>query len=168
MPVPPRSGLTRIPVPSAPTMPPMQCTPKTSRASSYLKMFFTVVQKKKQITPATRPSTSEPIEPEKPEAGVTATRPATAPEIAPSTVGLPLMIHSTNIHDIAQAAVAMKVLRNATTAPPAASKFDPALKPNQPNHSKHAPMKLMTSECGAITSRPKPMRLPTIKQPTKP
>src|SRR5579871_2774822 len=168
MPVPPSDGLTRMPVPSAPTMPPMQWTPKTSSASSYLKTFFTVVQKKKQTKPATMPSTSEPMEPAKPEAGVTATRPATAPEIAPSMVGLPFTIHSMNIHAIAQEAVAMKVLRKATTAEPAASRFDPALKPNQPNHKRQAPMKLITSECGAITSRPKPMRLPTIKQPTKP
>ena len=31
-----------------------------------------------------------------PEAGVMATRPATAPEIAPSTLGLPFLIHSAN------------------------------------------------------------------------
>ena len=34
VPVPPSEGLTRIPVRIAPTMPPMQCTPNTSSASS--------------------------------------------------------------------------------------------------------------------------------------
>src|SRR5690242_3766095 len=143
-----------MPVPSAPTMPPMQCTPKTSSASSYLNVFFTVVQKKKQTTPATRPSTSEPIAPAKPDAGVTATRPATAPETTPSIEGFPFTIHSTNIHDSAQAAVAMKVLVKATIAEPAASRFDPALKPNQPNHSRQAPIMVITSECGAMMSLP--------------
>ena len=49
MPAPPRAGLTRMPVASAPTMPPMQWMPKASRLSSYLSAFFTTVQKKKQI-----------------------------------------------------------------------------------------------------------------------
>jgi hypothetical protein len=34
MPVPPSFGFTRMPVMMAPTMPPMQCTPNTSSASS--------------------------------------------------------------------------------------------------------------------------------------
>src|SRR5690606_29818018 len=116
--------------------------------SSYLKMFFTVVQKKKQIAPAMRPSTSAPIGLANPEAGVTATRPATAPEAMPSIEGLPFIFHSTNIHDSAQAAVAMKVLRKATMADPPASRLEPALKPNQPNHKRQAPIMVMTSECG--------------------
>src|SRR5579885_489674 len=154
MPVPPSAGLTRMPVPSAPTMPPMQCTPNTSSASSYLKTLFTVVQKKKQTTPATMPRTREPIEPAKPEAGVTATRPATAPVTTPRVLGFPFTIHSTNIQVSAVIAVQMQVLRKATTAEPEASRFEPALKPNQPNHSKQAPIMVITSECGAMTSLP--------------
>ena len=37
---------------------------------------------------------------------MTATRPATQPDNAPSSEGLPFTIHSTNIHDMAAAAVA--------------------------------------------------------------
>ena len=43
----------------------------------------------KQTTPATMPMTSAPVGSTKPEAGVMATRPATAPEMMPSTLGLP-------------------------------------------------------------------------------
>src|SRR3954470_21534253 len=95
-----------------------------------------------------------PIGPEEPAAAVTATRPATAPDNAPSTDGWPLMIHSANIHDSAAAAVATKELVMASAAPPEASRFDPALKPNQPTHNSDAPIMDMVSECGAISSLP--------------
>ena len=45
---------------------------------------------KEQKKPAARPMSSADIGCTKPEAGVMATRPATAPEIAPRAVGLPL------------------------------------------------------------------------------
>ena len=96
--------------------------------------------KKKQTTPATRPSTIDPIGPAKPEAGVTATRPATAPEIMPSSEGLPLSIHSANIQPSVAAAVATKVLTKASAVVPFASRFDPALKPNQPTQRSEAPI----------------------------
>src|SRR5579883_1710805 len=96
------------------------------------------VQKKKQTTPATRPSTSAPIGPAKPDAGVTATRPATTPEARPSRLGLPLNSHSTSSQASPAAAVATKVLAMASTAPEFASRFEPALKPNQPTHNKDA------------------------------
>ena len=37
---------------------------------------------------------------------------------------------------------------------PLASRFEPALKPNQPTHSRAAPIMVMVSECGAIRSLP--------------
>ena len=64
------------------------------------------------------------------------------------------MIHSANIQDSAAAAVATKELVMASAAPPLASRFDPALKPNQPTHSSEAPIMVMVSECGAIRSLP--------------
>ena len=79
----------------------------------------------------------------KPEAGVTATRPAMAPEMAPSTVGLPRKIHSASGQPIAAAAVAKWVLAKAITARPLAWRAEPALKPNQPTHSRAAPVKLI-------------------------
>src|SRR2546422_5223793 len=51
-----------------------------------------------------------------PDAGVIATSPATAPEAAPSTVGLPRMAHSVNIQPSAAAAVAVLVTTNALVA----------------------------------------------------
>src|SRR5262249_47476473 len=116
--------------------------------------FLIVVTKNRQTAPTMRPSTSAPIGPEKPAAGVTATRPAMQPDSAPSSEGLPLTIHSTNIHDSAAAAVATNELVMASAAPPFASRFDPALKPNQPTHSRAAPTIDSVSEWGGISSLP--------------
>src|SRR3546814_4150152 len=63
----------------------------------------------KQTTPATAPIAIEPAGKTKPAAGVIATRPATAPEMMPSTDGLPRVIHSANIQPSAAAAVAICV-----------------------------------------------------------
>ena len=42
------------------------------------------------------------------------------------------------------------VLTKASAVVPLASRFDPALKPNQPTHSSEAPIMVMVSECGGI------------------
>ena len=94
------------------------------------------------------------MRPEKPAAGVTATRPATQPDSAPSSEGLPLSIHSRNIHDIAAAAVATNEFIMASAAVPVASRLDPALKPNQPTHRREAPIIVIGSEWGGIRSLP--------------
>ena len=65
-----------------------------------------MVAAKKQITPAAMPMMMDPVSPTKPEAGVMATRPATAPDAMPRTEGLPLAIHSVIIHESAATAVA--------------------------------------------------------------
>src|SRR5918999_4748284 len=109
-------------------------------------MFLIVVQKKRHTAPAIRPSTIAPIGPENPAAGVTATRPAMQPDSAPRSEGLPFTIHSANIQDSAAAAVATKVFIMARPATPVASRFDPALKPNQPTHRREAPIMVMVSE----------------------
>src|SRR5512134_3571387 len=88
--------------------------------------------------------------PTKPEAGVMATRPATAPEAAPSTVGLPRVAHSVNIQPSAAAAAAVLVARNALAARALASSALPALKPNHPNHRSAAPMTVIGRLCGCI------------------
>src|SRR5688572_8382359 len=90
--------------------------------------------------PATTPIAMAPIGPTQPQAGVMATRPATAPEAAPSIVGEPLVIHSTNSQPRVAAAVARMVLANTRVAKPFASRFEPTLKPNQPTHSSDAPI----------------------------
>ena len=106
--------------------------------------------------------------PTNPAAGVMATKPATAPEAAPNIEGLPLITHSPTVHETTAAAVANKVLRNASAAEPFASNAEPALKPNQPTHNKDAPTIVNVSECGAIDSLPRPTRLPITNAPTKP
>ena len=99
-----------------------------------------LVAPQKQTRPATMPITSAPIGLTKPEAGVMATRPATAPEMMPSTDGLPRVTHSANIQDSAAAAVANWVTAIAMPALPLAPPAEPALKPNQPTHSSEAPI----------------------------
>ena len=88
----------------------------------------------------------------KPEAGVIATRPATAPEIPPSTLGLPAISHSIVIQPSTAAAVAKCVATNALVASDPAATALPALNPNQPTHSRHAPITLSTTLCGRMDS----------------
>src|SRR5690606_19442212 len=107
--------------------------------SSAPSMRLRPVTPHRQTRPAIRPSTMEPIGPTKPAAGVTATRPATAPEAAPSIEPLPLDSASPAIHDRVAAAVASTVLMKARPAALLAAPAEPALKPNQPTHSSEAP-----------------------------
>src|SRR5687767_6722174 len=92
----------------------------------------------------------------KPAPGVIATRPATAPDAAPSIVGFPLTIHSASIHVRPASAAAMCVAMNALAARPLAPSADPALKPNQPTHSKEAPMTANGRLCGGVATFPNP------------
>src|SRR5687768_12284092 len=96
----------------------------------------------------------DPIGLAKPAAGVTATRPATAPVTPPRSDGLPFSTCSTTTQATAAAAVATKVLTVASAARPLASRLEPALKPNQPTHSSEAPTMVSVSECGGIGSLP--------------
>src|ERR671920_2336746 len=89
-----------------------------------------------------------------PAAGVMPTKPATAPEIAPSTVGLPVRTHSAATQPSVAAAAAKCVATNALVARLPADRALPALKPNQPTHNMHAPMKLRTRLCGSVGSLP--------------
>src|SRR5262249_13956061 len=90
----------------------------------------------------------------KPDAGVIATRPATAPLAAPSTVGLPRPSHSAAIHESAAAAVAVLVATKALVARPVAASALPALKPNQPNQRSAAPTSTNGMLCGGMGSEP--------------
>src|SRR6185369_2901988 len=93
----------------------------------------------KQITPPPRPMAIAESGLTNPEPGVMATRPATAPDAAPSTVGLPDTIHSARTQPSVALAAAMCVTTNAFVASPLAPNADPALNPNQPTHSNAAP-----------------------------
>src|SRR3979490_2990829 len=98
--------------------------------------------------------------PTNPAAGVIATRPATAPEIAPSALARPFLIHSAALQLSAAAAAPKWGAPNALVA----SEFDasalPALNPNHPTHSRQAPMKLSTRLWGGIGCFGYPVRLP--------
>src|SRR3569832_1143417 len=147
---PPSDAAANTPVKIAPTMPPIACTPNTSSESSYLSARLSLVEARKHSTPAARPMISAPTGPTKPEAGVMATRPATAPEAMPSTLGLPWLSHSLNIQARAAAAVAICETANTMPAVPLAATAEPALKPNQPTQSIEAPITVSTRLCGGL------------------
>ena len=86
----------------------------------------------------------------KPAAGVIATSPATAPEIAPRALGFPLFHHSAVLQPRVAAAAPKCVATNALVARDPADRALPALNPNHPTHSKQAPMKLKTTLCGGM------------------
>ena len=104
------------------------------------------------------------VGPTKPDAGVMATSPATAPEQMPITVGLPFMIHSTTIQVKPAVAVAVWVTSMAMPACRPAVTADPALKPNQPTHSKEAPIMVSTT----LWAGPVSVRLPSISAVIRP
>src|ERR1041384_5013434 len=95
-----------------------------------------------------------PIGPPAPQDGVMTTRPATAPEAAPSIVGLPRNSHSPNVQAQTAAAVQMKVFRNTRPAKAFASRPEPTLKPNQPTHSRAAPVMTKGRLCGGMADVP--------------
>src|SRR3989304_5137059 len=96
----------------------------------------------------------EGMGPTKPEAGVMATSPATAPLAAPRIVGCPRVIHSVNIQARAAEAVAVWVTTKALVARPPAPRALPALNPNHPTHSSEAPITVKGRLWGGIGSRP--------------
>src|SRR5687767_7709493 len=100
--------------------------------------------------PASAPITIDAIGVTNPAAGVIATRPATAPDAAPSAVGLPREAHSVNIQPSTAAAVAVLVVMNACAARPLAPSALPALNPNQPNQSRAAPITDIGRLCGGM------------------
>ena len=69
-----------------------------------------------------------------------ATNPATAPEIAPSTEGLPRSNHSAKLQVNVALAAAICVTRTAIPARPLAPIAPPELKPIQPTQSSEAPI----------------------------
>src|ERR1700733_10473497 len=99
---------------------------------------------RKQKTPAANPITTADMGETKPAAGVIATSPATAPEIAPRALGLPLFHHSAALQPRVAAAAPKCVATNALVASVPAESALPALNPNQPTHNRQAPITLMT------------------------
>src|ERR1700761_7047391 len=112
------------------------------------------------------PMTSADIGPTNPAAGVIATNPATAPEIAPSALARPFLIHSAALQLIAAAAVAKCVAMKALVASELDARALPALNPNQPTHKRHAPTKLNVRLCGGIGCFGNPVRFPIYRAHT--
>ena len=83
-----------------------------------------------------------------------ATRPATAPEAAPSVVPWPVVSFSTINQPSIAAAAARWVLTRAWAAMPLAPSAEPALNPNQPNHRIPVPIIVSGRLCGGIGSSP--------------
>src|SRR4051812_15418020 len=96
---------------------------------------LSTVEDQKHTAPATRPIASAGPGSTKPAAGVIATSPATAPEIAPSTDGLPRSHHSAKVQDSVAPAAATCVASTAMPARPFAPSAPPALNPIQPTQS---------------------------------
>src|SRR3954471_7919157 len=110
------------------------------------------------------PMMTAPLAVTNPQAGVITTRPATAPEQKPSTLGFLRKIHSIIGQTKEATAVASVVVVNALAAIPSAATALPALKPYQPTQSMPVPTMQSTRLCGGIGVLPKPRRGPMIKQ----
>src|SRR3954465_4404821 len=113
--------------------------------------------------PARMPSGIASVGVMKPQAGVTTTRPATAPEQKPSTLILRRVMYSSAAHVNEATAVASVVVVNAFAATTSAATAEPALKPYQPTQSMPVPIMQSTMLCGGIGVLPKPRRGPIIK-----
>src|SRR4030095_2455963 len=96
---------------------------------------LSLVQAQKQSAPASRPITMACHGSTKPEAGVMVPSPATAPEIMPSTEGLPRVHHSNTIQVSAPIDAARWVGTSERAAREWAASPEPPLKPNQPTQS---------------------------------
>src|SRR6476620_2618505 len=116
--------LAKKPRYSVPRRPPTRWIPTTSSESSKPHLYLSSIA---QIGVSAA------------HAGVIATRPATAPEAAPTEVGLPSLIFSTTSHASSAAAGAAIVLTMTSDAVLSAASSDPPLNPNQPNHRRPAP-----------------------------
>src|SRR5438046_3043465 len=112
------------------------------------------------------PMASAGIGPTNPAAGVIATSPATAPEIAPSALARPFLIHSAALQLSAAAAAAKCVATKALVASELDASALPALHPNHPTHNKQAPIKLSTRLCGGIGCFGNPIRFPRYSAQT--
>src|SRR6476659_9435517 len=97
-----------------------------------------------------------------------ATRPATAPDAAPTVDGLPVCAHDITAQVTAAIPVATCVATKALVAFVAAAAADPALKPNHPTHSNAAPNTTSDMLCGSIGTFPYPILRPSIRAITNP
>src|SRR5258708_26778017 len=109
--------------------------------------------------PAATPMITEPVGVTKPHAGVMTTRPATAPEQKPSTLGLPRVIHSIMGQTKEATAVARVLVAKELAATPSPSTAEPALKPYHPTQSMPVPTMQRTRPCRGIAVLPEQRRV---------
>src|SRR6267154_3478892 len=100
--------------------------------------------------PAAIPISNAPAGVTKPQAGVITTKPATAPEQKPSTLGLPRTIHSASGQTNEATAVASVVVVKALAAMTSAATALPTLNPYQPTQSMPVPTMQSTMLWGAM------------------
>src|SRR6185437_5070301 len=103
-----------------------------------------------------------------PEAGVIVPKPATAPEIMPSTEGLRLVDHSIAPQVSAPAQADRCVAMIAMTAREFAPSAEPPLKPNQPTQSGPVQITASHRSKGDRFPLPKPCRGPRTFAATRP
>src|SRR5713226_2473482 len=101
-----------------------------------------------------------------PAAGVMPTKPTTSPVAAPTAVAFPVRATSSAAPVTRAIAAAVLVFVNASAAMPFAASAEPALKPNQPNHSSPAPSSTSGTLCGTIAVRLKSFRGPSMAAAT--
>src|SRR5437899_5853440 len=94
------------------------------------------------------------------------TRPTTSPVAAPTAVAFPVRRTSSAAHVTSAVAAAVLVFVNAIAARPFAASADPALNPNQPNHSSPAPSSTSGTLWGTMGTRLKSFRGPSIRAAT--
>src|SRR5690606_3097309 len=128
-----------------PTIPPTPWLGNTSNVSSIFDLVRQSITKR-LIIAATAPITRECGTVTNPAAGVIATKPTTTPIQVPIAEGLIPLAASNKIYIIAAAPDAAVVVAIAVAASASAAKADPALKPNQPNHSKPVPSNTRSEE----------------------
>src|ERR1700730_2678068 len=153
------SGAASRPTSRVPVKPPIMCTPTTSSESSKPNLNFSPTASA-HTTPATNPTTKAPSTLTDEQDGVMATSPATMPDAAPSVVACPSRIRSVSSQASMAVAVAIVVAMNVDPAEPLELVADPALNPNQPNHSNPAPSITNGTLCGRNSAVGQPLRLP--------
>src|ERR1700722_10808057 len=154
------SGAASKPTSSVPVNPPTMCTPTTSSESSKPNLYFSPTARA-QIAPPAKPIARAPSTLTDEHDGVMATSPATMPDAAPSVVACPSRIRSTSSQASMAVAVAIVVVMKVLPAEPFELVADPALNPNQPNHSNPAPSITHGRLCGRNSVCGQPFRLPS-------
>src|SRR5919106_2243420 len=140
--------------------------PKYSASSHFLLFLKTIAEY--PTSDAAIPIISAAMGPTNPDAGVIATKPATAPVAAPMVEALPVCAQEMSIQVKAAVPVAICVAIKALVADELAAVAEPALNPNQPNHSNAAPNTIRGTLCASIGTFPYPSRRPSIIAAIKP